>query len=549
MKRLTALLTLIPITLGAKGDDNNLISEGIVAVCSQEQAKNPSVGEYFANLMTTSNWPARWTCGTWSAADGWIYIISDLITFAAYFSIPIMLFFYLWKKDLGFFKVLAFSFGIFILSCGITHLVDAIIFWEPIYRFSGFVRAVTAIVSVATVGLMIKSIPFALTFKSPGTLQAEIKKAVTEVDELNEILKETFEIARIGTWELDLSTNKVKWSDSLYDLYEIPRGTIIDLELSLSFYPKQNEIIESAIANAIETGEKYSLDLLLTKRSGNQLWTRAIGIPKTENGKVNFIKGYVLDINDSKQLEIERKKSREKLEQEVNKRTQELQAANQELESFSYYISHDLRAPLRAINGFSEALVEDYKPSLDETATRYLDRITYNSRKMGDLIDDILAFSRMNRKETNFRIIDLHESVTKVIDDLFLDAKPYITVGYLPETYGDKEMIDQLLINLISNAIKYSSKEEHPSIEISGEESDESSQIKVIDNGVGFNMQYANKLFQVFQRLHGEDDFEGTGIGLALCHRIMSAHGGEIWAHGEEGVGSTFFAKFPKKND
>lgn len=539
---------LLPLALNANGNNEYLISEQTVAVCTQEQAKNPSTVDYFANLLSTENWPARWTCGTWSAADGWIYIISDLVIFAAYLSIPIMLFFYLWKKDLGFFKLLAVAFGVFILSCGITHLVDAIIFWEPIYRFSGFVRAITAVVSVATVGLMIKSIPFALTFKSPGTLQWEITKAVSEVEELNQILQESFEIARIGTWKLDLETNQVKWSDSLYDLYGVPRGTPIDLELSLRLYPKQNELIERTIANAIETGKKYSIDLLLTKESGQQVWTRAIGIPKMENGIVTCIKGYVLDINDSKQLEIERKKSQERLEREVTKRTQELQTANQELESFSYYISHDLRAPLRAINGFSEALVEDYKPQLDDDASRYLDRISYNSRKMGELIDDILAFSRMNRQETNFRMVDLHDSVTKVIDDLFMDSKSIIKVGYLPEVFGDKQMIDQLLINLISNAIKYSSKVEQPSIEVSGEESDEASLIKVIDNGVGFNMQYANKLFQVFQRLHSEDEFEGTGIGLALCHRIMSSHGGEIWAHSEEGVGSTFFAKFPKKN-
>ncbi|MEQ9468280.1 MAG: ATP-binding protein [Ekhidna sp.] len=547
MKRLSGLLTLAPLLVGAKGDEDLPIPEQSVSVCSVQQVQNPSTGEYFANLLTTSNWPARWTCGTWSATDGWIYIISDLTIFAAYLSIPIMLFIYLWRRDLGLFKLLTFSFGVFILACGFTHLIDAIIFWEPIYRFSGFVRAITAVVSVATVGLMIKSIPIALTFKSPKALQLQVDKAVAEAEELNSILQESFSIAKIGTWKLDLKSNVVSWSDSLYDIYEIPLGTPIDLEASLEMYKGQEKLIQDTIANAISAKSKYNLELLLTKPNGSQLWTKAIGIPEVEGDEVVSIRGYVMDIDASKQLEIERKKSREKLEEEVNARTSELKAANQELESFSYYISHDLRAPLRAINGFSEALQEDYRSKLDEEAVRYLDRIAYNSRKMGDLIDDILAFSRMHRKQTNFKKVDLNGVITDIIDHLFVESKAFIEVSPLPEIHGDKEMINQVFANLISNAIKYSSKEESPAIEIAGEEYDDSYLIKITDNGVGFNMQYADKLFMVFQRLHADEEFEGTGVGLALCHKIMSMHDGEIWAKSEEGAGATFFLKFKKQ--
>jgi signal transduction histidine kinase len=549
MKRLSGLLTLSPLLAGAKGNDEILISEQTVSVCSMQQDQNPSTGEYFANLLTTSNWPARWTCGTWSSADGWIYIISDLIIFAAYLSIPIMLFIYLWKRDLGFFKPLTLAFGIFILSCGITHLVDAIIFWEPIYRFSGFTRAITAVVSVATVGLMVKSVPFALTFKSPATLEKEVDKAVAETDELNEILQQSFKIAQIGTWEMDIDTQEVKWSDSLYDIYDVPRGTPINLEVSKGFYPGQEKYIQETVEKAVATGGKYEMELQLTKHNGTQLWTRAIGIPEVENGKVASIKGFVMDIDAIKQLELERKQSRERLEKEVGERTRELKAANQELESFSYYISHDLRAPLRAINGFSEALMEDYKPKLDDEASRYLDRISYNSRKMGELIDDILAFSRMNRLETNFKKVNLTQVVSDLINNLFVESKSIIQVRDLPEIYGDKEMINQVFANLIANAVKYSSKEQAPSIEISGEESEESYLLKITDNGVGFNMQYADKLFMVFQRLHADEDFEGTGVGLALCHKIMIMHGGEIWANSEVGKGATFFLKFKKQTN
>lgn len=549
MKRLSGLLALAPLLVGARGDEDLIISEQAVSVCSIQQVQNPSTGEYFTNLLSTENWPARWTCGTWSAADGWIYIISDLIIFAAYLSIPIMLFIYLWKRNLGFFKPLTFAFGVFILSCGVTHLIDAIIFWEPIYRFSGFVRAITAVVSVATVGLMIKSVPTALTFKSPATLQKEVDLAVAESKELNSILQESFSIAKIGTWKLDLQTNQVSWSDSLYDIYEIPPGTLIDLEKSLDMYPGQEKLIEDAIAKAIANRSNYDLELLVTKPNGKQLWTKAIGITEVERGEVVSIRGYVMDIDASKQLEIERKKSHEKLEEEVNARTRELKAVNQELESFSYYISHDLRAPLRAINGFSEALLEDYKPKLDEEASRYLDRISYNSRKMGELIDDILAFSRMNRKETNFKNVNLAQVVSDLINNLFVESKSIIQVRNLPEIHGDKEMINQVFANLLSNAVKYSSKEESPSVEIIGEEFDDSYLIKVVDNGVGFNMQYADKLFMVFQRLHSDEEFEGTGVGLALCFKIMSMHSGEIWAQSEEGKGATFFLKFKKQMD
>lgn len=221
---------------------------------------------------------------------------------------------------------------------------------------------------------------------------------------------------------------------------------------------------------------------------------------------------------------------------------------NRELEAFSYSVSHDLRAPLRSINGYSKILEEDYSGQLDQEGNRILQVIRKNALRMGQLIDDLLNFSRLGRKELEKTMLNMNSLVENVQQELMINEngrQVEFDVKPLPEAYGDLSMIRQVWINLISNALKYSKRQDVSKIEIGSIREEENTVFYIRDNGVGFDMAYADKLFGVFQRLHRIEEFDGTGVGLALVHRIVSRHGGKIWANAEVNHGATFFFSIP----
>jgi len=239
------------------------------------------------------------------------------------------------------------------------------------------------------------------------------------------------------------------------------------------------------------------------------------------------------------------------LEDKVSERTMQLKTANSELEAFSYSVSHDLRTPLRAINGYSNIFKEDYASKIDEEGNRLIQNIVDGGKMMSKLIDDLLAFSRLGRQELKLTTVDIQLVVDTIIAELLVD-KPEnqykITVGSLPPCYGDAALLKQVFMNLIGNAMKYSSKKDDPEIEIGCKMEKGKTIYFVKDNGDGFDMAYSDKLFGVFQRLHTHEEFEGTGIGLSLVKRIINKHGGHIWAEGEKGKGAVFYISFTENN-
>ena len=238
------------------------------------------------------------------------------------------------------------------------------------------------------------------------------------------------------------------------------------------------------------------------------------------------------------------------LEQRVIERTYQLEAANKELEAFTYSVSHDLRAPLRAVDGFSKFVLEDYENKLDSEGKRLLNLIRTNIQKMDQLITDLLALSRVTRGELSFSGIDMTQMAISIFKESAapdVTDKISLTVDPLPEGYADPTYMRQVWTNLIANAIKFSSKKKKPVIKIGGSKENGFNVYFVKDNGVGFNPEYTHKLFGVFQRLHKSDDFEGTGVGLAIIQRIIHRHGGKVWAEGEEGKGATFYFSLPVK--
>lgn len=230
--------------------------------------------------------------------------------------------------------------------------------------------------------------------------------------------------------------------------------------------------------------------------------------------------------------------------QKVEQSKQLLELANKELEAFSYSVSHDLQAPLRAINGFAQAVIEDYYSQLDAEGQRYLRLIQDNSTLMGQLIQDLLSFSRLGRQQINRSEINMEKLAQEVFEGLkveFPDRTIQLKLNFLPQAKGDPMMMRQVFVNLLSNALKFTRLRDVAIIEVGYCQEEKEGFYYIKDNGVGFDMRYVDKLFGIFQRLHTTEEFEGTGVGLALVKRIVNRHGGRIWAEGVVNQGACFY--------
>ncbi len=283
------------------------------------------------------------------------------------------------------------------------------------------------------------------------------------------------------------------------------------------------------------------------QKNGNRIWLEVRVCKVIENGIVVGTQSAIRDITDRKHAESEVTRLYQSLEQKVKERTAELEAVNNELESFSYSVAHDLRAPLRIVSGYSEILRKDYRNKLDVEADRLIGVIVTNTHRMGKLIDEILNLARLGRKELVRENTDMNEIVQTIVNEqmAFSSSVVKFSTSPLPAAICDATLIRQVWSNLISNAVKYSSKKPDPQVEINASIKGDSVIYSIKDNSTGFEMKYADKLFVVFQRLHKQSEFEGTGVGLALVQRIISRHGGNVWAEAEPDKGATFYFSLP----
>lgn len=317
------------------------------------------------------------------------------------------------------------------------------------------------------------------------------------------------------------------------------------------FHPDYHNIIRERINDMLTLNTPASLiEEKIIRLDGTVVDVEVAATPFMFRNEMQ-IQIILRDISERKRTEAEIKELNEDLEKKVLQRTYQLDSANKELEAFSYSVSHDLRAPLRAVHSYTRILTEDYKNVLDDEGKRICEIIESSATHMGQLIDDLLSFSRIGRSEINTSKIDMTKIVNTVLNEITSsDDRIHINikVDKLPSAYCDPAAMKQVIINLISNAIKYSSKKEESLISVGCKQITGVQTYFVKDNGVGFDMKYSNKLFGVFQRLHSTKEFEGNGVGLAIVQRIIHRHGGKVWAEGEVGKGATFFFTLPDKD-
>ena len=389
------------------------------------------------------------------------------------------------------------------------------------------------------------------------SLEQRVEERTAALRDSEERLRLTMEAVHIGSWDWDVQHDIWNPSPMYYTMlgYEPKAGPGDRQEWLARVHPDDRayvaEIIQEVLTRELK---EYQYEARLRHADGTYRWqeVRGVGIQRDERGHVTRMLGIRMDITEYKRAEEEIRTLNQELEQRVAARTAQLEASNKELEAFSYSVSHDMRAPLRHIDGFLELLHKRIAESLDAQSQHYMDTIADSARRMGLLIDDLLSFSRMGRHELSTQPVDLVSLVREVIQELQPETEGrniHWQIADLPIVNGDRAMLRVVLVNLLANAIKFTRPRAQAEIEIGcrpGAGSD--GVIFVRDNGVGFDMQYADKLFGVFQRLHRTEDFEGTGIGLANVRRIINRHGGRTWAEGQVNQGATFYFALPQKS-
>jgi PAS domain S-box-containing protein len=525
-----------------------------------------------SRLLAVNGYLPHGYCINWSPQLMTTFFVSDVLIFLAYFSMPVALAYFARRRRDFPYRWLLWMFAAFIMACGGTHLMGAIVLWQPLYGLDAALKAVTALVSVATAVALWPLIPHALKLPSPDQLRRaneELQGEIAErkrVEEALRLAKEAAEeslqterilMAAIVESSEDAIIGKApdgivtSWNRGAEKIFGYAAEDIVGRSV-LALIPPERHDEEAGILAAILRGEPIiHFETERVRKNGSRIDVSITTSPiRDKDGRIIGASKIARDITERKKSEAEVRQLNAELEQRVALRTVQLEAASEELAEFSYSMSHDMGTPLRAIDGYSKMLLQKHGAGLDDEAKRLLQVVRDNAQRMGRMIDDILRFLRIAKQKIEIRDIDIGQLARQAYVELQADTprrRVHLEIGELPLGWGDREMLRQVMLNLLSNAIKFSPPATDAVIELSGAADGKENVYAVKDHGVGFDMRYVNKLFRVFERVHPTGQYEGTGIGLAIVKCVVDRHGGRVWADGSVGEGATFHFTLPRK--
>ncbi len=536
-----------------------------------------------SHLLDSDGFLPHGHCYLWIPALVRLHLLTDLAIGVSYVAISSTLVYLVRraKSDIPF-SWMFVCFGAFIVACGGTHFMEVWTLWTPFYWLSGAVKLVTATASVLTALVLPPLVPKTLALirsaKQAESVMAELQHEIAErkrhqdeVRELNadlerrvdartaQLAEANHSLARLAAIvacsndaiaSLDLDSRITTWNPAAERVYGYREAEILGRSVSL-LAPAGVSSETPAMIERIKRGERVSsFETTRVRKTGEQFSAHLTLSPiKDETGEILGTSSITRDITERKRVQEEIQRLNQDLERRVIERTEALTASNAELEAFCYSVSHDLRAPLRQIAGFSNILVKEHGSELTPESQRYIRKVMDGAQQMGELIDDLLNLSKIGRRQLARR----PASLAPLIDAALEDLKPEVAgreIEWHLEELGSLEcdagLLKQVFANLLSNAIRYT-RGRHPAVIQVGQTTIEGERAFFVrDNGAGFDMQYAGKLFGVFQRLHKAQDFEGTGVGLATVQRIIHKHGGRIWAEAELDQGAAFFFTIPE---
>ena len=523
---------------------------------------------FFSQLFGSGGFQPHGFCYAWNPGLVWLHVISDLLIALAYFAIPIVMLWFLRRRpDIPFSWIFAL-FSTFIVACGATHVMEIWNLWHAQYWIAGAVKGITAVASVVTAVVLIYTVPKLLQVpnlsewaKANADLETRVAQRTKELSLANSELREhrdtlrlAQKAARMGAWDRDVTTGRSHWTTELEEVFGVEPGTYNDsAEMWPNLvHPDDLPALDKAVADSLRDASEFAAEFRILRPDGKQRWISARAtVVRDGHGQPNRMVGINIDVTEQKQAEEQVRILNASLESRVAERTRELSNANKELESFSYSVSHDLRAPLRTIDGFSLALLEDCGSKLDEVCAGHLQRIRTAAQRMGALIDDLLNLSRVTRASLNLQNFDLSAIAADVAKELQV-SQPERQVAWKIQpallAAGDSQLLRVAIENLLNNAWKFTSKRSDSLIEFGAAQKNGETAFFVKDNGAGFDPAYADRLFGAFQRLHGAAEFPGTGVGLATVQRVIHRHGGRIWAESSLDHGATFFFTLPQSN-
>jgi PAS domain S-box-containing protein len=557
--------------------------------------------DLWPNLLQSEHYMPHGHCFLWEPGLIRLHLITDSLIGISYLVISTTLAFLVIKGRRNIpFNWMFFAFGVFILACGATHFMDVWTLWTPQYWLAGGIKLVTAVASVITAGALPPLVPRILRFIKTARVSEErgrqLQTHASELAAMNILLGAEVAERKVAEEKLlkahesaisrDLS-DRLRIEESLHSSDEKAReandelsfykyaldeaaivavtdaaGTISyvnDKFCEISGYSKEelvgqnHRLVNShhhprafftAMFSEIARGKVWRGDIQNRAKDGHYYWVDTTIIPTQDsNGRVTRYVAIRADISERKNAEDKISRWNAELEQRITERTTELAESNSDLEAFTYSVSHDLRAPLRAIDGFSRILHNEHAATLSNEAKRYLGLVRTNVQQMGQLLEDLLSFCRHGRQAIITRCTQPDLVVRQAWKDLtqWPDER---TISFDVETMepcnADPALLKQVFINLLSNAIKFTRATENVRITVGAGKNAEGETVYFVkDNGVGFDMRYVHKLFGVFQRLHRAEDYPGTGVGLAIVQRIIKRHNGRVWAHSQPGQGTT----------